>query len=226
MKKSVWFWLCFVVAIVIATYFSTRIAMTLMGRGPAGVVHNISITARTPDKDLSQLAAAAAIAPGTSSYAVDLDAIRQRISAVPGVRNAAVRRMPNGNLAVRVEMHRAVAQWFDGENYFPLSADGTIVQRPSDTRDVAGVVFRGPVPDDISDITAAATNMAEKLEYMEWIENRRWNMHTTGGITVMLPEQNPGAAIGALNVLDKNHAILDRKINVVDMRDDARVLVK
>lgn len=226
MRKSIWFWLYFFVAIIVAIYFSTRIAMTLMGRGPISTVHNISITATVPDKDLSQLAAAAAIAPGTSSYSVSLDAMRERIGAVPGVKNTAVRRMPNGNIAVRVEMHRAVAQWFDGDNYFPLSADGTIVMRPSDTRDAAGVVFRGPVPDDISEITANATHLAEHLDYLEWIEDRRWNIYTTGGITIMLPEKNPGTAIGTLMVLNKNHGILSKNINVIDMRDDARILIK
>ena len=61
---------------------------------------------------------------------------------------------------------------------------------------------------------------------MEWIENRRWDLVTTGGITVMLPEKSPDAAIAQLIVLNKNHHIFDRNISVIDMRDDARILVK
>ena len=61
---------------------------------------------------------------------------------------------------------------------------------------------------------------------MEWIENRRWNIVTNGGTTIMLPEKNPSAAIGHLIILNKNHAILDRDIKIIDMRDDARILVK
>jgi len=64
------------------------------------------------------------------------------------------------------------------------------------------------------------------LDYLEWIENRRWNLHTTGGITIMLPEQNPVDAIGQLVSLNNNHNILSRKINLIDMRDSARILVK
>ena len=134
--------------------------------------------------------------------------------------------MPNGNLKVKVEMHHAVAQWTDGQAYFPLSADGTIVKRPSDTRDAASVLFRGTLPADISEITKSAHNMIGKLDYLEWIESRRWNMQTLGGITVMLPEDNPAAAIATLMVLDEKHGLLSRNISVIDMRDDARILVK
>ncbi len=226
MKRSIWFWLCFVVSIILATYFATRTVMTALGHGAAARVHTISISADLGDKDLSALAAAAAVAPGTQTYSVDLDQLLARISATPGVRAAAVRRMPSGNLAVRVKLYRAVAQWTDGDSFFPLSADATIVRRPAAERDAGTVLFRGELPGDISAITEAAHNMIGHLDYMEWIENRRWNMVTTGGITVQLPEENPAAAISTLLVLDKNHNILSKDIRVIDMRDDARILIK
>jgi len=226
MKRSIWFWVYFVTAVIMATYLAVRVIMTFMGMGALSRVHNISVSADMRHADLTAVAAAAAIPPNTPTYSIDLDTMAARIGAVPGVRTCAVRRLPNGNLTVRVKMYRAVAQWTDGENFFPISADGTIVRRPVNTRDVASVVFRGPVPDDISDITKAAHTLASQLDYMEWIENRRWNMHMMGGITVMLPEQNPVAAIGALITLNQKHAILNREITLIDMRDDARILVK
>ena len=61
---------------------------------------------------------------------------------------------------------------------------------------------------------------------MEWIENRRWNLHTLGGITVMLPENDPISAIGTLITLNTNNAILRKDIETIDMRDSARILVK
>jgi len=226
MKRNIWFWVYFVVAIILATYFASRIIMIGLGYGPMAHVRSISISADQDDKDLTALAAAAAVAPGTRAYGANLDAINARIGAVPGVRQSAVRRKPDGNLAVRVKLYRAVALWTDGQNYYPLSADGTIVQRPTDTRAEGTVLFRGPLPNDISEITNVAHNMIGDVDYLEWIEGRRWNLITTNGITVMLPEQNPGDAIGSLMVLNKNHQILSRKITVIDMRDTARILVK
>ncbi len=226
MKKSFWFWLCFVVAIVFAIYFSVRVVMTSMGQGKNAYVTNISISADQSDKDLSAIVAAATMTPNTRSYSVDLSVLNKRISSVPGVKTSAVRRMPNGNIAVKVVLHRAVALWTDGESFFPLSADGTIVNKPTDVRDDSHVVFRGPIPKNITDITNAAHNLVGDLDYMEWIENRRWNMYTKDGIIVMLPEDNPLAAIGTLVALNTNHNILNKQIQIIDMRDAARILVK
>lgn len=226
MKRSIWFWLYFIVSIILATYLAVRVAMTLMGHGPTAKIHTISISSDVRGTDLTPVSAAAAVPAGTHSYSIDLDAICGRIAATPGVKTASIRRMPNGNLRVRVQMYTAVAQWTDGGAFYPLSADGTIVRRPSETRDAASVLFRGDVPDDISEITKAAHNMIDRLDYLEWIEHRRWNLHTTGGITVMLPEDNATGAIASLIMLDDKYGLLSRDISVIDMRDDTRTLIK
>lgn len=226
MKRTIWFWLYFIIAILLAIYFSVRIIMTTMGHTTVSRVHSISISADVRDKDLSALATAAAIAPGTGAFSVDLDALNARVGAVPGVRASAVHRRADGNLVVRVKLYRAVALWTDGQNYFPLSADGTIVNQPDAERKSGTVLFRGPLPSDVGEITNAAHNLIGNLDYMEWIENRRWNLITTGGTTILLPEKNPDDAIAQLIVLDKNHKILSRDIKTIDMRDSARILVK
>ena len=226
MRKSLWFWLCFVVAIIFAIYFSVRIVMTGMGHGSNAYISNISISADQSDKDLSSIVAAATLAPNTPSYSIDLDVLNNRVLNVPGVKKAAVRRMTNGNLSVKVSLYRAVALWTDGQNFFPLSADGTIVNKPTDVRDASHVVFRGKLPTDIAQITNAAHNLVGDLDYMEWIENRRWNMYTNAGIVIMLPEKNPLAAIGMLISLNNNHNILGKDIKMIDMRDASRILVK
>lgn len=61
---------------------------------------------------------------------------------------------------------------------------------------------------------------------MEWIEGRRWNLVTMGGITVMLPEENPVQAISTLISLNQNHGLLGKQLKVIDMRDNTRILVK
>lgn len=226
MKRTIWFWLYFIIAILLAIYFSVRIIMTTMGHTTVSRVHSISISADVRDKDLSALAAAAAIAPGTGAFSIDLDALNARVGAVPGVRASAVHRRADGNLVVRVKLYRAVALWTDGQNYFPLSADGTIVNQPDAERKSGTVLFRGPLPSEIGEITNVAHNLIGNLDYMEWIENRRWNLITTGGTTILLPEKNPDDAIAQLIVLDKNHKILSRDIKTIDMRDSARILVK
>lgn len=226
MKRNIWFWLFFILSILLAIYFSSRIIMTIMGHGHIAQVHRVSISTDANNKDLASIAAAAGIAPGTHVYAIDLNQMNARIATVPGVRHSAVRRRPDGNLVIRAELYQAVALWTDDTGFYPLSADGTIVNKPSAIRAPGTILFRGKLPDNIDDITRAAQNLAGDVDYLEWIENRRWNLHTTGGITVMLPEGDPITAIGTLGVLNQNYQILSKDIHTLDMRDSARILVK
>ena len=226
MKRSFMFWVYFVIAIILGIYFATRIVMTQIGHGKLANIHNISIIAESHDHDLSAIEIAAKSALRAPTRALDLTIQNNRILAVPGVRNVATRRMPNGTLRVRVEMHQTVAQWTDGLAFYPLAADGTTVDIPSEIRDDGAIVFRGTLPEDISDITNATQPIATMVDYLEWIENRRWNIITQNGITVMLPEENPTAAIRELISLNERQNILGRDIKTIDMRDTARILVK
>ena len=226
MRKSWWFWLCFVVAVIMATYFTTRIVMTSLGYGTNAVIKSVSISTDSGRHNLSGIATAAGIAAGTHTYAISLDDINARISNVADVRLSAVRRLPNGNLVIKLQLHRAVALWSDGINFFPLSADGTIINRPLAQRPVGAVVFQGALPADISKIAKIAHNTTSHLDFLEWVEDRRWNIHTTGGITVLLPQVDPYAAISNLVTLDKKYGLLSKKLQLIDMRDGARILVK
>ena len=226
MKRSIMFWLYFVIAIILGVYFATRMVMSGLGHGKLATIHNISITADTADAELGAIQTVAAAGLGAKTNSLDIISLNRRISEVPTVQYSATRRMPNGTLRVRVKLHHAVAQWTDGVAFYPLASDGTIVQTPSDVRDGAAVVFRGELPINISDITSAAQILISHIDYMEWIENRRWNIVTNGGITVMLPEKNPVAAIRGLNSLNEKQNILAKDINTIDMRDTSRILIK
>ena len=183
-------------------------------------------TADVENKDMTALSAAASFPKNTPLYSIDLENLNNNILSVPGVKDSSVRRLPNGNLIIKVSFHHFVATWTDGENYFPLSDDGTIANKPSNERPTSAVLFRGPVPNDITEITNAANDMLADIDYIEWIENRRWNIHTTGGITIKLPETDFTYAISSLITINKNHNILGRDIKVIDMRDPARILIR
>ncbi|MBR4507573.1 MAG: cell division protein FtsQ/DivIB [Alphaproteobacteria bacterium] len=226
MRRSIWFWISFCVAIVLAVYFISRIIMVGMGHGSMARLHKTSIIADIENKDMTALSAAAALPKNTPLYSIDLNEINSNILSVPGVKDSATRRLPNGNLIIHVSYHHFVAAWTDGESYFPLSDDGTIANNPSSERPTTAILFRGPVPNDITEITNAANDMLADIDYLEWIENRRWDIHTTGGITIKLPEKDFGTAIASLITINKNHNILGRDIRVIDMRDTARILVK
>jgi len=226
MKRTIVFWLYFVIAIVLGIYFATRIIMTGLGHGKLSTIHNITITTDDSDTDMVAVQTVAASGLGARTNSLNLDSLNRRITTVPGIKNSATRRMPNGTLRIYIQPYHAVALWTDGIAFYPLSGDGTIVQTPLDSRDDGAIVFRGQLPNEISEITTAAHTLAQNINYLEWIENRRWNIITTGGITVMLPENDAVAAVRGLNSLNESQHILDKNIKTIDMRDPSRILVK
>lgn len=228
MKRTFYFWLCFGIAIILAIYFSVRTITSHNGYGPVSNIRNrTTIIHDSKDTNLSKnITDAISIRPGTAIKSVNLNEINNRILSIPQVRESAIRLTPNGGISIKVSTYHAVALWTDGEQYFPLSANGDTVQQPTDTRDIGSIVFRGPVPKDISEITKMAHKLIGYIDYLEWIEDRRWNIRTFSGITILLPAENPSDAINTLVTLNHNYKILDKDLQQIDMRDSSRILVK
>jgi len=226
MKKSLLFWLYFVLSIGLAIYFATRIITSHIGRGPISTVKHIEITSNTRDIDLEPVGVAIGVRHGTTLRSLDLHQINNRVMSVPGVKNAATRRLPNGNLIIKTEYHNAVAMWTDGNLYYPLSDDGTKIDTPFEKPDADTVVFRGDIPENVAEILNSVSALSEYIDYVSMVESRRLNIHTKNGTTIYLPEDNPNIAINKINTLNQKHKILLRNLEIIDMRDEARVLVK
>lgn len=226
MKKSLFFWLYFVGSIILAIYFSSRIITSLMGRGPVSYVKHISITSDSKDTNIEPIKVAIGITRGTNIRSVNLHQINTRVSQVPGVKKSSTRRLSNGDIVIKTQQHKVAAQWSDGEFYYPLSSDGTKIDTPTTERDENTIVFTGVVPDNLSEIIKTVSAISKYIDYMNMVESRRWNIHTKNGTTIYLPEDNPSVAINKISVLNQTHKLLSRKLEIIDMRDKARILVK
>ena len=226
MKKSLLFWLYFILSIILAIYFATRIITSYLGRGPISNVRHIEITSDKKDVDLEPIGVAIGIRHGTTLRSLDLHQVNNRVMGVPGIKNASTRRLPNGDLIIKTRQHNAIAMWTDGAMYYPLSDDGTKIDTPLGTPNENTIVFSGDLPDDLTDIISGVSGLSEYIDYMNMIESRRWNIHTKNGITIYLPENNLAAAVNKISILNQTHKILSRNIDTIDMRDNARILIK
>lgn len=226
MKKSLFFWLYFIVSIILAVYFAARIITSQMGRGPVSYVKHISITSDSQDIDLEPVKVAIGITKGTNIKRIDLSQINNRVMNVPGIKNSSTRILPNGDIVVKTEQHNIAAQWSDDVYYYPLSMDGVKIETPTTERNSNSIVFKGALPNNLKDIINALTPIENYIDYVNMVESRRWNIHTKNGAKIYLPENNPNVAINKISVLNQTHQILSRDIDIIDMRDNARILVK
>ena len=226
MKKTLFFWLYFVTSIILAIYFATRIITSQMGRGPISYVNHVNIISNSKDFDPEPIKMAMGITRGTNIRSLDLRLINRHILSVPGIEKSAVRLLPNGDLIIKIQQYNVVAMWFDGASYYPLSANGTKIDSPSETKNENTLVFHGSLPEDLTDIINSVSVLSESIDYLTMVESRRWNIHTKNGTIIYLPENNPSIAINKINVLNQTHKLLSKNIDIIDMRDDARILVK
>ena len=226
MKKTIFFWLYFIASIILAVYFSVRIITSIMGRGPVSNVKHVSILSNSKNTDFEPIRLAIGITRGTNIKSVDLHQINNRVSKVPGVKKSSVRRLANGDIIIKTQQHKVAAQLSDGVYYYPLSEDGTKIDTPSTERNENTVVFRGTVPEDFTEIASMVSGISEHIDYMYMVESRRWNIYTKKGTLIYLPEDEPAVAINKIKRLNNTHKILSRNLEVIDMRDPARILVK
>lgn len=197
-----------------------------MGRGPVSYVKHISILSDSKESDFEQIHMATGINSGTNIKFVDLRQINNRIAKIPGIKNSAVRRLPNGDIIIKIQNYKVAAQWSDGMYYYPLSTDGTKIETPSTERNENTIVFRGSVPENITEIIDSVSALSKYIDYISMVESRRWDIYTKNGITIYLPEENPSVAVNKINRLNQTHKILSRDIEIIDMRDSSRILVK
>ena len=226
MKKSIFFWLYFVISIILAVYFAARIITSQMGHGPVSDVKQIEIITDNNDTNIDAIKIAIGISKGANIKSLDLYNINHRVMGVPGIKNASTRRLPNGNLIIKTEKHNIVAMWTDGNLYYPLSVEGTKIDTPSETRDKNTLVFAGETPNNLKDIIKDLSPLSEYIDYINMVESRRWNIHTINGTIIYLPEENIPIAVNKISILNQTHKLLSRELDIIDMRDNARILVK
>ena len=59
-----------------------------------------------------------------------------------------------------------------------------------------------------------------------WVSDRRWNLRMKGDIDVRLPELNPAAAWTRLAEYEKVHQVLERDVQLLDLRIPDRLIVR
>ncbi len=174
--------------------------------------------------------AALGVGRGTPILAVDPAAAKRRLEAIAWVRSASVeRRLPDA-LYIRLVERQPLAFWQRQGKLELVDRDGVVV--PSDRLDSFGalIVLVGPDAPQagaaLLDMLATEPDLAPHVAAAVRIGGRRWNLRLDSGIDIALPEEDPGAAWHRLAGLERSEGILERDIELVDMRLADRLVVR
>lgn len=166
-----------------------------------------------------------------SSFELDLDAMRLKVEAFNAVASANLRIRPGGVLAVEITERQPAVLWRHAEGLSLLDASGNMVAGASLRADwpdlpvIAGMGAEAAVPEAL-ELIAAAEPLKARLRGLVRMGERRWDVVLDRNQRLLLPEDQPVAALERLIALDKGREMLQRDVSVVDFRNPRRPTVR
>jgi cell division protein FtsQ len=168
------------------------------------------------------LRAALGISKGDPILGFSLTAAQHNVEKLSWVDQATIERRLPDTVVVQLVERRPFAIWQTQGKFVLIDRDGQVVANEdvAQFRQLPLVVGPGapaaarPLIDALTDHPGVLARMIAAVRVGE----RRWNLQLRGGMAVMLPEGHEAAALDRLATLQQDHALLDRPLEVVDMR--------
>lgn len=190
---------------------------------------NVLVTGRRITEP-SDLRAALGVVRGMPLLAIEPAEARAALERLPWVRRARVSRDLPNLLRVHLVERRPLARWQHRGAVRVVAADGRPVPgaAPGQHPDLPLVVGPGapataPV---LLEMLATRPALARRVRAAVRVSQRRWNLRLDNAVTVQLPAADPGRAWRFLAAQERRHSLLQRDIEVVDLRLPERMVLR
>lgn len=167
---------------------------------------------------------------GDAILALNLNQMRKQLLQIGWVEDALITRKLPDRLEVRLIERRPVALWHHQDTHQVIDPSGAVIteaqaQDFSHLPVVSGknapskafpfLKMLQTEPDIYADVWA-----------VQFISERRWDVYLRSGVTVRLPETNPGEAWSTLAKLEEEKRITSRDISTIDLRVPQKLVVE
>ncbi len=182
---------------------------------------------QTAQKDLL---AAVQLVRGAPILAFDLHAARKRVEKLPWVKSATVERMLPDTVLLNIEERQPLALWQHKGVFALIDTDGEVILRTGLERysDLL-VVVGADAPENAAELLKTLATEPQLMSLVQAairVGGRRWNLRLKGDIDVRLPEEDTGSAWARLAEYEKTHQVLERDVQVLDLRLPDRLIVR
>jgi cell division protein FtsQ len=166
----------------------------------------------------------------TSLVALNVDAARRKLSELPWVEYAEVRKVYPRTIEVMLKERGAFAIWQHGTELSLIEKNGSVIAPLKDNKFASLPLFVG------RDAETAAAEFATEMD--NWpelksrvrayvrVSSRRWDLHLDNGIVLKLPENGIPQALAVVARLEKEQRVLERDIAAVDLRLNDRTTIQ
>jgi cell division protein FtsQ len=166
-----------------------------------------------------------------SSLRLDLEALRATLTAIDAVQDAQLRVRAGGILQVDIAERVPAILWRTGTSVELLDATGhrvaTLLNREArpDLPLIAGEGADRAAPEALA-LYDAAGPILPRLRGLVRMGERRWDIVLDRGQRILLPEENPVAAVARIVALDSAEDLLNRDITSIDLRNADRPTIR
>ena len=167
---------------------------------------------------------------GAPLLSLDIDAMRERLAALPWIVSAEVERRYPDRLVVTVTEAEPLALWQRKQKLFLVSRTGKVIET-ADLRKYSKllVIVGDNAPahaEALFDLLAREPQLRERITAAVFVGKRRWNLRFDNGVDVKLPEEDPATAWSRFAELQRQHGLLEKDVRIIDLRLPDQVVVR
>lgn len=162
--------------------------------------------------------------------ALDPEAARQTLEAMPWIERASVAKIYPDRVVIKLVERKPFALWQKGRELFVVDRDGReIVPYPANRfSNLPFVVGAGAAANAAGflDQLEVVPELRARVKAYVRVGDRRWDLRLENGMTVRLPEEGAVEAAAEVARMDRNLGLLSRDILAVDMRLGDRMVIR
>lgn len=166
----------------------------------------------------------------TSLLTMSVASARKALMQLPWVRDAEVRKVYPGALAVKLDERKAFAIWQHGDELSLIERSGSVIVpfNPGKFSSLPLVVGLGAETQaaGFEQVLDRWPDLAKRVRAAIRVGDRRWNLVFDNGITAKLPAGDVAQSLEDLSVMERERSILSRDIVAVDLRLKDRITVQ
>ena len=165
-----------------------------------------------------------------SIFNISLNNIQKQILTNPWVDKVVVRRLLPNRISIIINEKVPFALWQCDGNFSVINQEGDIITThvPTTCQHLPHIIGKN------ANINALPfLSLVDKYPYVKAVtfsthyrNSRRWDIITKQGQIIKMPEKNLDKALKYLDQLSKTGSVQDKKVTMIDLRDDKRYYIR
>lgn len=162
----------------------------------------------------------------------DKDHAKSLLEQVGWVKRASIKKIYPNTLIINIIETDPFAIYYDNQNNYLIDIDGQIISSNPDINVyknlliVRGEDAKTKLNEIIKEINIYFPDVRNRINELEFIEKRRWNLFLSGNLLIKLPDTEIKESLNNLKKLFEDKQVLESNIIEVDLRIKGRAVIK